>query len=276
MTDPVLVLLAGAVLGLVLGLLGGGGGILAVPMLVALGEPVLVASTMSLVIVGVGASAALVPHHRAGRVDWRIGLIFGALGAVGAVVGSRIAPMLSASVLLAGLVVLLAIGAWLMLRGAYRAWKRHVDAMAGTETVAGIVTPGVSVLDASRAPEPVKISWPKTIVLATAVGLVTGVFGVGAGFVVVPALTAAMHVPVRRATATALVVIVINSAVALVARHEHMGPATMTVTLAVATAAFSTVGAMLSPRIPTWLLSAAFGTLMVVVAIYTLGKVVTS
>ena len=55
-----------------------------------------------------------------------------------------------------------------------------------------------------------------------------------------------------------------------------MGPATMTVTLAVATAAFSTVGAMLSPRIPTWLLSAAFGTLMVVVAIYTLGKVVTS
>ncbi|HEY5457206.1 MAG TPA: hypothetical protein VIJ96_17230 [Acidothermaceae bacterium] len=60
MSDPLVLIAVGAALGLVLGMLGGGGGISAVPALVALGEPVLVASTMSLVIVGTGAAAALV------------------------------------------------------------------------------------------------------------------------------------------------------------------------------------------------------------------------
>ena len=79
MTEPIL-LVVGAVLGLVIGMLGGGGGILAVPILVAIGQPVLEASTMSLVVVGTGAAAALVPHHRARRVDWPVGLPSGRWG----------------------------------------------------------------------------------------------------------------------------------------------------------------------------------------------------
>ena len=105
--------------------------------------------------------------------------------------------------------------------------------------------------------------------LATAVGLVTGFFGVGAGFVVVPALVSAMRLPVKRATATALVVIVINSATALVVRHGDLGPPAHTTVLVAATALFAVLGAVVSHRIPGWLLSTAFGTLMLAVAVFT-------
>ena len=105
-------------------------------------------------------------------------------------------------------------------------------------------------------------------------GLVTGFFGVGAGFVVVPALVSAVRVPIKRATATALVVIVVNSAVALVVRHGNLGPPAETLTLAAATATFAVVGALVSHRIPGWLLSATFGVLMLVVAVFTLTRAV--
>ena len=64
------------------------------------------------------------------------------------------------------------------------------------------------------------------------------------------------------------------AAVALVARHGHMGPAGLTLSLAAATAIFAAAGALLSSRIPAWLLSGAFGVLMVVVAVTTAVKVV--
>ena len=112
----------------------------------------------------------------------------------------------------------------------------------------------------------------RILTLATGVGLVTGFFGVGAGFVVVPALVSAMRVPIKRATATALVVIVINSAVALVVRHGSLGPPAHTVALAAATAVFAVVGALVSHRIPGWLLSAAFGVLMLAVAVFTVTR----
>jgi uncharacterized membrane protein YfcA len=67
MSDPLVLIAVGALLALVLGMLGAGGGILAVPAFVALGGPVLVASTMPLVIVGTVAAAALAPHHHRAR-----------------------------------------------------------------------------------------------------------------------------------------------------------------------------------------------------------------
>jgi uncharacterized membrane protein YfcA len=276
MSDPFVLVAVGAALGLVLGMLGGGGGILAVPVLVALGEPVLVASSMSLVIVGTGAAAALVPHHRARRVDWNVGLTFGALGSLGAVLGARAAQVASPTVLLGGLTVMLVLGAFGMLRAAHQARRSERSPEHALVVMAGgAVTPW-------QAPEPVSpsVSSPGrasrtwTFSLATGVGLVTGFFGVGAGFVVVPALVSAMRVPIKRATATALVVIVINSAVALSVRHGNLGSPGRTTALAVATAAFAVVGALLSHRIPGWLLSAAFGSLMVAVALFTVTRAI--
>jgi len=278
MSEPLVVLAIGALLGMALGMLGGGGGILAIPLLVAIGEPVLVASTMSLLIVGTGSMAALVPHQRAGRVDWRVGLTFGAFGAVGAVVGARAAQGASATVLLAGLGVLLAVGAATMLRAARRDWQ-EAPVTEGVEPA--LVGAGRGPSSASEPHSDVEVatavpSWPRMVGLGGAVGLVTGFFGVGAGFVVVPALVAAIKLPVKRATATALVVIVINSSVALAVRHASLGPADLTAALAASTAVFAVVGAKVSRRVPSWVLSAAFGTLMVVVAVYTLAKAVTA
>jgi uncharacterized membrane protein YfcA len=103
---------------------------------------------------------------------------------------------------------------------------------------------------------------------------VTGVFGVGAGFVVVPALVAAMHVPIKKATATALVVIVMNSAVAFVARAGNLRDVHATLVLAGMTAVFAVIGALVSRRVPGWALSTTFGVLMVGVALFTIGKAV--
>ena len=257
-------------------MLGGGGGILAVPALVALGEPVLVASTMSLVIVGTGAAAALVPHHRAGRIDWHVGLTFGALGSVGAVLGARAAQAASAALLLGGLTVMLLVGAYAMLRAARTARRAATTLQPAVVVMAGgapapSLTPGGTALSETKQDQ---TSRGRILTLATAVGLVTGFFGVGAGFVVVPALVSAMRVPIKRATATALVVIVINSAVALVVRHGNLGPPSQTAALAAATAVFAVIGALVSHRIPGWLLSAAFGALMVVVAVFTVTRAI--
>ena len=274
MSDRLVLIAVGAALGLVLGMLGGGGGILAVPALVALGEPVLVASTMSLVIVGTGAAAALVPHHRAGRIDWNVGLTFGALGSVGAVLGARAAQAASAAVLLGGLTVMLLVGAYAMLRAARTARLTSSVAEPALVVMAGGAAAPSLTMGANVPSETVTgpTSRGGVLTLATGVGLVTGFFGVGAGFVVVPALVSAMRVPIKRATATALVVIVINSAVALVVRHGNLGPPSQTVALAVATAVFAVVGALVSHRIPGWLLSAAFGALMVAVAMFTVTR----
>jgi len=276
-SDLVLVAV-GAVLGLVIGMLGGGGGILAVPLLVGAGEPVLSASTMSLVVVGVGAAAALVPHSRAGRVDWPIGLTFGALGVLGAVVGARVAGSIPADWLLGGFAVLLVVGAFTMLRAGRVARRESLDVehlrSSHDPDVARVLLdsphvhgPSDQLVDAVR-----RTASPRTILLATGVGLVTGVFGVGAGFVVVPALVAAMHVPIKKATATALVVIVMNSAVAFVARAGNLRDVHATLVLAAMTAVFAVVGALVSRRVPGWTLSTTFGVLMVAVALFTIGK----
>ncbi len=250
MADPAAALLVGALLGLVLGLLGGGGGVLAVPLFVAAGLPVLTAGSASLVVVGVGAGAALVPQARAGRVRWRTGLVFGGLGFVGAVVGARAATVVNPEVQLAGFIVLLVAAAAAMFRSAR-------VALEGRRGDAGARGP---------APAPVPASPAKVVLLATAVGAVTGFFGVGGGFVVVPALVAAVGLPMTQAAATGLVVIVINSAVALVARHGHLPPVGPLLLLAGAAALAAVGGALLSRKVPAWTLSAGFGALILVVA----------
>lgn len=276
-SDPLVLVAVGAALGLVLGMLGGGGGILAVPLLVALGEPVLVASTMSLVIVGTGAAAALVPHHRAARVDWHVGITFGLLGSAGAVVGAWAAQVASPAVLLAGLAVMLLVGAFAMLRAARSAHRQATAPQSQVVVMAGgAVAPPLPLERVDLTPsDGGRTSRGRVLTLASGVGVVTGFFGVGAGFVVVPALVSAMRVPIKRATATALVVIVINSVVALVVRHEHLGPPGQTLALAIVTATFAVIGAVVSHRVPGWLLSASFGTLMLGVAAFTVTRAVT-
>ncbi len=242
---------AGLALGAVMGLLGGGGGVLAVPMLLALGLSLDAAATTSLVVVGVGAAAGLATHARSGRVDWVIGLMFGALGSAGAIAGSRLAFAVDDRVQLAGFVVLLALAAYGMLR-------RRSDGPVPED-------------DGQPLPDP---NWAVVVLLASGVGLVTGFFGVGGGFIAVPALVLALKMPMRRASATALVVILVNATVAFLAHGTAHLDGGLTAIVAAGTAVGAVLGAVLQPRIPSAALQRTFGVLLLVVAAYQTAQLV--
>ncbi|MFE6855100.1 TSUP family transporter, partial [Streptomyces sp. NPDC057674] len=104
----VLVVAASLLIGVSLGVLGGGGSILTVPILVYLaGQGTKEAVATSLFVVGVTGLAALVPHARARRVRWRTGLLFGAFSMAGAYGGGRLAEYVPGTVLLVGFAVLM-------------------------------------------------------------------------------------------------------------------------------------------------------------------------
>jgi len=241
------ILALGLVLGGVMGMLGGGGGVLAVPLLVfVLGLPVDEATTLSLAVVLVAAVAALVPHTRAGTVRWRQGLAFGAVGALGAIAGSLASSRVPERLLLAGFAVLVLAAGVAMLRGAK-------------------AQPAVEADDPNWRP-----TWVRIALMATLVGLATGFFGVGGGFLVVPALILALRMPVHEAAATGLVVIVINALVSLGTRAADQAAVDWSLLglLAAAAAVGGVLGALAARRIAGAVLRRSFGALMVGVAAF--------
>lgn len=186
----------GALIGLSLGLVGGGGSILTVPILVyAMGQPPHAAASSSLAIVGLNAMFGMTGHFRSGNVQLRTGFTFGALGIAGAVVGTWLNRQVPGQLLLVLFAVVMLIAAAAMLR-------RDTSGGASLTTASPVVRPG----------------WPKLIAAGTGVGLMTGFFGVGGGFVIVPALVLVLGLPMRLAIGTSLLVIAINSAASLAAR----------------------------------------------------------
>ncbi|WP_413452385.1 sulfite exporter TauE/SafE family protein [Georgenia phoenicis] len=191
----------GVLVGVVVGTLGAGGGILSLPILVyVLGQDPHAAATASLVIVGATSLVSLVPHARRGNVQWRRGLVFGLLGVVGALGGARLAALVDADLLMTLLAALLLVVSLVMLRRSLTDRRRNDDGVsepASKGQVAQVVL---------------------TVVVASLVGLLTGFFGVGGGFIVVPALLLVMRVDMRLAVGTSLLVIVVNAVLGLVGR----------------------------------------------------------
>ncbi|MEV7128132.1 sulfite exporter TauE/SafE family protein [Streptomyces sp. NPDC093260] len=188
MTALIPALLAGAVVGLALGGLGGGGSVLAVPALIyLLGFTPAAAATASLIIVTLTSVTALVRHARDGQVAWRTGLLFAAAGLVPALLAGAAAGHLPQTVLTVAFAVVAAVAALRMLRP------------ARTEA-SGAVRPG------------------KAGAAGAGLGAVTGFLGVGGGFLAVPALVGVLNLPMRRAVGTSLLVITVNSLAALGAR----------------------------------------------------------
>ena len=217
----------GFLIGLSLGALGGGGSILAVPALVyGAGQTSKQATTTSLILVGITAIIGIVPHWRRGRVRILAGTVFGLAGVGGSLLGSRWNKAVDPDVLL------LAFSA-LMLIAAFAMWRRtratpvgpaeelaEVDLLmpefADPETVA--VSPAATHLVTTIQVTPLTVL--KVGVAGTAVGLLTGFFGVGGGFVIVPALVLALGFTMPEAVGTSLLVIAINSATSLVSRLQ--------------------------------------------------------
>lgn len=256
-------LVIGLLVGIVIGSLGAGGGILSVPILVyILGQDPHQATGLSLIIVGLTAAVSLATRARSGNVAWREGSLFALVGLAGTWVGSALGPLVPARALMLSFCALLAAVAVFMARSQLR------PSSSSSSTEAG---------DASGDKGPWTLATVvRVIALATLTGFLTGFFGVGGGFAIVPALHLALRYPMKRASATSLLVMVITAAFGLASR-TIAGTLTITAEAGVMIALFTAasmgggiVGARLTKRVSNRVLGFVFAALLVCVAASTL------
>jgi uncharacterized membrane protein YfcA len=181
-----------AVMGLILGLLGGGGSILTTPILVyVLGLEAHAAIVLSLIVVGSTSLVGAFLHQKHCEVAWKQGLLFVALGIPLNMLGAQVSRHVSAGFLLVFFGVLMGVSGLAML------FKRNDR----------------------KAPVGERQIWP-VIASGGAVGFLAGFLGVGGGFMIVPSLVLFLGIPMKSATGTSLLVITANSGVALFG-HLH-------------------------------------------------------
>ncbi|MFI7575736.1 sulfite exporter TauE/SafE family protein [Micromonospora sp. NPDC049497] len=248
MSGSLLLIVGLAVLiGISLGLLGGGGSILAVPLLVYVADlPAKEAIATSLLVVGVTSAVGVLPHARAHRVRWRTGLIFGLAGMTGAYGGGRLAEFIPAAYLLTGFAIMMLATAIAMIRG-----RRSAEGK----------------------PVPHELPVFRVIIDGIVVGLVTGLVGAGGGFLVVPALALLGGLPMPVAVGTSLVVIAMKSIAGLAG---YLSSVSIDWGLAAAVTAAAIVGSFLGGRlagkIPADVLRKSFGWFVVVMGVFVLGQ----
>jgi uncharacterized protein len=238
--------LAGLI-GIALGLLGGGGSILTVPVLVyVLGYEAKPAIAMSLIIVGTAALGGAVRHWQHGTLRVRTALIFGACAMLGAYLGARL------SVLLSGAVQLLLL-ATAMLAAAVSMYRR-----AGAAEVA-------------PAPAPAAPRFVAIEAIGFGVGVLTGLAGVGGGFLIVPALVVFGAVPMRQAVGTSLLVIAMNCAAAFAGYSAHVPiPWGFVALFTLVAVAGSVAGTALGKHVPATALQRGFAVVLVLMGLFVL------
>lgn len=240
----------GAVVGLALGLVGAGGSILTVPALIyGLGLNVREAVPASLALVGSIAATGALTHYRQGTLRLTVALRFGAAGVLGALLGARLSNLVSPR-------LLLSLFALLMMAAAISLARRDATTEEADKPPAHFDHP----------------HWIKLTLTGLGVGLLTGFFGVGGGFIIVPALALFLGLPTRQAVGTSLVVITINCAAGLLGHLTRGQKFDLVPLLVFAGAGFSatTVGAQLAGRWPAARLSKVFAVVVAGVGVYLL------
>ena len=244
------VLLGALAIGLVLGLLGSGGSILTVPVLVYLaGESEKVAIAESLAIVGVIALAGAIPYARQKLVDWRSELFFGVPGIIGTYGGAALSAFVSGTVQLVLFAGVMLLAAGLMLRG-----RREGSG--------------------DRAPQ---AAWLIALE-GLGVGVLTGLVGVGGGFLIVPALVLLGGLPMRTAVGTSLLIIAAKSAAGFWKYLDVLAELGQGVDwrliglLTVVGVAGSLVGNRVSHRVPQAALRRGFAVFLVAMGVFILWR----
>lgn len=237
------VLLLGAIVGATLGLIGAGGAILAVPGLVAvLGLSATAATTSSTIIVGSAALAGVLRRRNTGTVDVKVGLTFSAVGIVGTFIGTLLLKVIPEN----GILVLFAL---LMFGAGYAMCCRNI-------------------------PEPTSArpKWHLVITAATVVGVLTGLLGIGGGFLIVPALILFLKVPAKVAAGTSLVAITANSLLGFGLRYEFWDqiPIAEVTVFTISAIAASLILTPVAGKLDAKVLQKSFSVIIILVAIYTL------
>ena len=227
-------------IGLSLGMLGGGGSILTVPIMVyALGVEERAAMASSLLVVGTTSLVALVRPVRTGVVAWRTGLVFALAGMTGSFFGGRLSGSIPKSVLLLGF-------AMMMLGTGLAMLRKRAD-----------------------SGELKDMQFGKALVVGVLTGTLTGLVGAGGGFVIVPALTLVGGLPMRNAIGTSLLVIALQSFAGFAGHAAHVTvdyPLVGTITASASVGAVG--GGVLGARISQEKLRRAFGVFVLVMAVY--------
>lgn len=285
-------LAVGALIGLVVGALGAGGGILSVPALIyLLGVAPHEATSASLVIVLFTALAALGGRIGKNTICYQIALVFAALATVGTWLGSLANQAVSADLLMYAFALLLICVGLVMLRRAYPGLFRGA-ARAGSSGVFsddGVAaaddaddtgsTPALGAVSAMGEVSSIGVGSPigaaplwRVALVATITGALTGFFGVGGGFAIVPALTLVLHLPIKRAASTSLLIMAITAVVALVARAQTSLNVDLGVigAFTVASMLGAVAGAPLTRKVSSQKLTASFAALLLAVAVATL------
>ena len=285
-------LAVGALIGLVVGALGAGGGILSVPALIyLLGVAPHEATSASLVIVLFTALAALGGRIGKNTICYQIALVFAALATVGTWLGSLANQAVSADLLMYAFALLLICVGLVMLRRAYpglfrgaaRAGSSGVfsdDGAAAADDAGGTgSTPALRAVSAMGEVSSIGVGSPigaaplwRVALVATITGALTGFFGVGGGFAIVPALTLVLHLPIKRAASTSLLIMAITAVVALVARAQTSLNVDLGVigAFTVASMLGAVAGAPLTRKVSSQKLTASFAALLLAVAVATL------
>jgi uncharacterized protein len=233
------------VIGVVLGMLGGGGAILTLPMLVYLLDvPPRTAIATSLFVVGVTALVSFSFHARRGHVRYRVGALFGAAAMAGAFAGGRLAHYIPEKILLVAFGATMVVTAVVMLRGRSEVGAERRE------------------LRVSRA-----------LLLGGAVGCFSGLVGAGGGFLIVPTLVLFGGLAMREAIATSLFVITLQSFAGFAGHvaHADLDPGLVGLVTSCA-AAGSVAGCMLGKRVSPEVLRRVFAWLVVAMGLFMLGK----
>lgn len=268
----------GLAVGLSLGALGGGGSTLAVPILVFVaGMETRDATTASLLVVGVASAIGAWGHYRNGNVRLGAGFAFGAAGIVGSRIGTFLNRNLDEQLLLLSFSVLIFFVAIRMYHSA-NADESTAVAPEGEVAVGHHAVPADGPRATAVATRPAKTrldTSPRALaqlaLAATGVGLLTGLFGVGGGFAVVPALALLLGFPAKEAIGTSLVVIAINATIALSMRWDGLSTIDWTLVLAFlgTVTAGVLVGSRVAHRLDADKLTHAFSLMLGAVAVYT-------
>jgi uncharacterized membrane protein YfcA len=244
-----LTVLSGGVIGFVLGATGGGGSLLAIPLLVyGLGMKVQPATALSLVVVAASALIGVYQRRQSGEVKLKPAFIFSVTGAAGAWVGAlghRFVREEAVLLLFGGVMI---VAAWQMWRRSGQSESRFTGESC-----------------AERFP---RSCWIKVSLIGMAVGLLTGFFGIGGGFVIVPALVLVLGFPMRMAVSTSLLIIALV-AVGGLAGHLHTGQVDWPLTglLLLGSAIGMTGGSWIAHQVSTATLARSFATIAIGVAI---------
>lgn len=253
-------------IGVTLGLLGGGGSVLALPVLVyLLGIPIKTAIAMTLIMVGTVSVLGVIPHWRQQNVDLRAAVVFGSTTMLGAFWGARLTrlPWVTAKFQMTLFAIAMFVAAGILIYRTFQLDRKNARAAQFPELdalAAGPYTPPIC-----------KYCWLWLLTEGLGVGLLTGLVGVGGGFAIVPALVILGKIPMRRAVGTSLLIISANSwagVAGYVGTVMLNWPLTLSLTLA---AGLGTIlGSSLMQRVPVGHLQKGFGYFLMAVATFVL------